>query len=129
MWHYNQAKGWLDKDGVLVSKNCYSGFGEGRNNPAYEAIPDVGPIPAGQWIISGPPFYSPDHGPYCLRLSPAKGTITFGRDGFLIHGDSASHPGEASKGCLIADRTTRARIYQSGDTNLTVYTDQEIQES
>lgn len=129
MWHYNVPRGWLDKDGVLISKNCYSGFQEGRNNPSYEAIHDVGPIPQGVWIISGPPFDSPDHGPYVLRLTPANGTITFGRDGFLIHGDSESHPGEASKGCLIADRTTRTRIYQSGDTNLTVFTDQEKQES
>lgn len=125
-WHYNSRTGWLDKDGIFVSKNCYSGFGEGLNNPAMEAVENVGPIPQGLWTISGPPF-SGAHGPYCLHLAPQAGTQTFGRSGFLIHGDEVEHPGEhlASHGCIIADRVTRERIYQSGDTTLQVFVDRE----
>lgn len=121
MWTYQQANGWLDKDGILVSKTCYSGFDEGLNNPAKEAIPNLGPIPAGLWTISGPPF-SGEHGPYCLRLSPKAGTETFGRSAFLMHGDEVEHPGEhlASHGCIVADRVTRERVYQSGDVDLEV---------
>lgn len=121
-WHYQQSNGWLDKDGILVSKKCYSGLGEGLNNPAKEAVPDVGPIPQGEWTISGPPFDDPAHGPYVLRLYPKVGMQTFNRSGFLIHGDEVAHAGEhlASHGCIIADRVTRERIYQSGDTQLFV---------
>jgi hypothetical protein len=121
VWTYNQSNGWLDKDGILVSKTCYSGFGEGLNNPEKQAVLNEGPIPCGLWTISGPPFDG-IHGPYCLRLSPQKGTQTFGRTGFLVHGDEREHPGEhlASHGCIIMDRVTRERVYQSGDVNLEV---------
>lgn len=123
MWTltFKQGQAWLDKDGILVSKNVYSGFGEGVNNPTLEAVLNVGPLPRGLWTISGPPFEG-IHGPYCLRLSPKAGTETFGRTGFLAHGDEVEHPGEhlASHGCIVADRVTRTRIYQSGDTDLTV---------
>jgi len=129
-WYYTQATGWLDKDGILVSKGCYSGIGEGLNNPAQEMVQNVGPIPAGLWKIEGPPF-SGDHGPYCLRLTPQKGTVTFGRDEFLIHGDEVEHPGEhlASHGCIVADRVTRTRIWQSGDTDLQVVSGIDKEES
>src|SRR3954468_23629576 len=111
---------YLDKDGIMVEKFAYSGLNEGNNNPEFEAVHNVGPIPRGEWIISGPPFDHPLHGPYVLRLYPAKGTETFGRDGFLIHGDSKVHPGQASQGCIIVPRETRTRVYQSGDTQLFV---------
>jgi hypothetical protein len=43
-----------------------------------------------------------------------------GRDGFMIHGDSAKHPGEASDGCIIVDLPGRKAIAASGDHSLTV---------
>lgn len=128
-WTYQQRNGWLDLNGILVDKTGYSGFGEGKNNPAMEATVDVGPIPQGEWSIVGPPFDSPEHGPYVLRLYPKVGTVTFGRAGFLIHGDSIEHPGEASKGCIIFPRATRTKIYQSGDTILYVVSGLEAEES
>lgn len=119
MLTYNQSTGHLSKDGILLAVG-YSGFGEGKNNPRFEAMPDVGPIPAGLWLVCGPPFSTREHGPYVLRLEPEPGTVTYGRVGFLMHGDSTEHPGEASKGCIIMDRVTRTRVYQSGDTQLEV---------
>jgi hypothetical protein len=119
VWIYNQLLGEWRLGGILAGIG-YSGFGAGKNNPLAQHLPDLGPIPCGYWTISGPPFDSPEHGPYCLRLDPRKGTETFGRSGFLIHGDSKTHPGEASNGCLIADHVTRMRIYQSGDRVLLV---------
>lgn len=110
----------LDKDGVLVARNVYSGFGEGKNNPAMESVHDVGPIPEGLWKISGPPQDTETHGPYVLALYPQKGTETYGRSGFLIHGDSIAAPGTASHGCIICDRRTRSAIWQSADYDLTV---------
>jgi hypothetical protein len=44
----------------------------------------------------------------------------FGRDGFLIHGDSVEHPGTASHGCIIMSRAIREAIAQSDDHELNV---------
>jgi type VI secretion system (T6SS) effector TldE1-like protein len=117
MWTYEQASGRLSKDGIQIATG-YSGFGDGKNNPRFEATPDVGPICCGLWEICGPPYTTAEHGPYVLRLEPD--SATYGRTGFLMHGDSIEHPGQASKGCIIMDRVTRARVYQSGDTKLMV---------
>src|SRR5271155_1565030 len=119
MWTYDQTSGALSKDGMRVARG-YSGFGDGKNNPRLESTPDVGPIPQGFWEICGPPYETAEHGPYVLRLEPEPGTTTFGRSGFLMHGDSIVHPGQASKGCIIMDRETRTRVYLSGDTKLEV---------
>lgn len=121
MWQYEQGTGKLTKDGVQVDMG-YSGHGEGVNNPAMEAVANVGPIPQGLWLIEGPPTLSPTHGPYVLRLTPYKDTQTFGRGSFLIHGDEVENPGLelASHGCIVLARATRSRIWQSGDNNLLV---------
>lgn len=120
MWIYSQSSGRLTKDGIQVGF-CYSGAEpDGKNNPAKEAVADVGPIPQGEWTIEGPPQDTPEHGPYVLRLEPKPVTYTFGRSGFLMHGDSEEHPGQASKGCIIANKVIRTRVWQSGDMNLQV---------
>jgi hypothetical protein len=132
MWHYNQATGWLDKDGILVSKDCYSGNGAGFNNPTMEDVVDVGPLPTGPWIVSGPPFTDPERGPYVLRLRPAtqefrQQILSMGRDpdSFLCHGKPLppADINSGSKGCLCADYPTRMRLYQSGDAQLDCYVD------
>ena len=119
MWTANLSNGEVRKDGILVG-SFYSGHGAGKNNPALENVHEFGPIPRGSWTIAGPPFDHADHGPYCLRLEPEKETVTFGRTGFLWHGDSVQHPGEASKGCMISLYIVRMRVHQSGDTRLEV---------
>jgi len=96
-----------------------SGPGEGKNNPDLEYIHDVGPIPKGVYGI-GPPHDTPTHGPHALALTPEPGTNTFGRDGFLIHGDSVQNPGTASHGCIILPRTVRDQIAASGDRQIQV---------
>ena len=50
-WTYAQRTGDLQQDGKQVSAG-YSGANEGKNNPAMEDVPDVGPIPRGDWTIS-----------------------------------------------------------------------------
>lgn len=119
MWDYSVTRGEFRLSGILAGTG-YSGSGPGKNNPLSQQIVDVGPIPCGLWSISGPPFDSPDHGPYCLRLYPQKGTETFGRSGFLIHGDSKEHPGSASHGCIVCPHVVRERLWQSGDRVLLV---------
>ena len=118
-WTYAQKTGELQQDGHHVSTG-YSGAKEGKNNPAMENVPNVGPIPRGDWTISGPPVDSKDHGPYVLKLNPAPSTETHGRSGFLMHGDSKAHPGSASHGCVILPRAVREEVWQSGDRDLEV---------
>jgi len=87
----------------------YSGFNGAKNNPGMESVHDVGPIPRGTYEI-GAPFDSPEHGPLAMPLTPCPGTDTFGRSGFLMHGDSLEHPGEASHGCIIMPRDVREHV-------------------
>lgn len=119
MWTYAQDTGELLLNDLIVARG-YSGHGEGKNNPAFQHVKQVGPIPRGRWRITGVPFFSPATGPYCLRLQPAPGTDTLGRSGFLFHGDSQKSPGNASHGCIIVPRKVREAIWGSGDTEVMV---------
>ena len=118
-WTYAQNTGELQQDGKHVSTG-YSGASEGKNNPAMDNVLNIGPIPRGDWTIAGPPVDSKDHGPYVLKLNPAPSTETYGRTGFLMHGDSKEHPGGASHGCVILPRAVREDVWQSGDRDLEV---------
>lgn len=118
-WTYTQHTGELEHDGEPVATG-YSGCGEGKNNPEMQSVHNLGPVPQGHWTISGPPVNTPQHGPYVLRLSPSLETNTFGRSGFLIHGDSKTAPGTASQGCVILPRSVREKVWESGDRDLQV---------
>lgn len=50
-----------------------------------------------------------------MRLTPMAHTYTYGRSGFMIHGDSLAHPGQASDGCIVLDQQYRSMIWLSGD--------------
>jgi len=118
-WTYAQETGELQHDGAHVATG-YSGAGPGKNNPQMESVPNVGPIPQGDWTIVGPPVNTEQHGPYVLKLEPDDQTNTFGRSGFLMHGDSKESPGSASHGCVILPRAVRERVWESGDRDLEV---------
>ena len=119
MWSFAQKTGDLLQDGEVVGHG-YSGLDEGKNNPSMQAVKNLGPIPQGDWQIIGLELTTPDHGPFVLRLAAVAGTNTFGRDGFLIHGDSIKSPGCASHGCIIMPRIVREHIWNSGDRDLEV---------
>ena len=121
-WRYEQDTGHIYLNNVLVGKG-YSGKGEGVNCHALQNIPNVGPIPVGAWTI-GPPFFSETHGPYCLPLAARTWQA---RWGFLIHGDSIGHPGQASEGCIILTREVRMKIWNSGDHDLEVFVSQPVE--
>lgn len=93
--------------------SCYSGKGEGKNNPSMQNVHNVGPIPCGHYTIQ-PPIDSPDHGPFAMHLLPNPTNEMFKRSAFMIHGDSVAHPGEASEGCIITSRVSRQAIWNSG---------------
>jgi len=115
-WKYKQSTGELDLSNIRVGSG-YSGTGAGRNNPAMQTVQNVGPIPQGHYLI-GAPHDTETHGPYVMRLTPEPETITYGRAGFLIHGDNRRH--DASQGCIILDPHLRHRIWHSGDRRLQV---------
>jgi len=119
MWTFQQLTGNLiSKSGNTVGQG-YSGFGTGKNNPGLQTVPNVGPIPEGFYNIEAP-VDTKDHGPYVLRLEPFAENQMFGRNGFLIHGDSKEHPGTASHGCIILPRVLRELIWNSDDHQLEV---------
>ncbi len=118
-WTYAQKTGELQKDGKLVATG-YSGAGVGKNNPEMQKIHNVGPIPEGDWKIVGPPVNTAEHGPFVLKLEHTTDTQTFGRSGFLVHGDSKESPGCASQGCVILPRAVREQVWNSGDRDLEV---------
>ncbi len=117
MLEYSQKDGKIVLDGHFEGFG-YSGHAEGRNNPDKEAVPMIGPIPRGHWVISlcaaaeHPKLAMP-----VFRLAPV-GHNAHGRSGFLVHGDSDTH--DASEGCIIAGRSIREAILADKVTDLVV---------
>lgn len=83
--------------GVLLGK-CYSGRGDGRNNPDMQAIHNTGPLPRGPYTI-GEAESHPVLGPLAMPLTPEDGNQMYGRGDFWLHGDNATH--DASHGCIV----------------------------
>ena len=127
-WEYSQGTGqWTnvnDQTGARTPEGTgYSGNGEGLNNPAMQSTPNVGPIPQGSYIIGPQQDNTTNSGtslPQSMRLTPQDGTDTFGRSGFIIHGDNSAGDNSASEGCPIANRGIRNQIGSSGDDTLQV---------
>lgn len=126
MWLYSQSRHTLwqlgsDNTVSILTTACYAGSPAGLNDPAKQEIPDVGPIPQGSYTI-GAPFSDPERGPFVMHLTPNQGTNTFGRSGFLFHGDAVApaDQGKISKGCIVVPHDPRARIAVSPDRNLFV---------
>jgi hypothetical protein len=118
MWTYKQTTGELIRDGHIIGTG-YSGSPEDENNPAKQSVHDEGPIPEGTYTISRP-LDTVTHGPHVMVLTPDVTNEMFGRRGFLLHGDSISHPGCASEGCIIMSRQIREMVSDSGDRRLQV---------
>lgn len=114
MWAFCISAGKITRDG-LDCGTAYSGHGEGKNNPKLVAVPNVGPIPPGDYDIGPANDNHPNLGPFVMALTPRKSTNTFGRSAFFIHGDSVSNPGGASHGCICMGRRTRELIDSSND--------------
>lgn len=118
MFTYSQRTGMFTHNGVLLGTG-YSGLGLCKNNPDMQNVVGQGPIPQGFYTIE-PAVEGTMHGPLALPLTPEAGNHMFGREGFMIHGDSTEHPGQASHGCIILPREVREAILTSGDDLLEV---------
>lgn len=117
-WTYQQSTGEMASPNGAISQ-CYSGNGDGENNPAFQNEKGMGPIPRGVYTI-GASYHDPKKGPCVMRLTPDSSNEIFGRAGFLIHGDNSKHDDSASEGCIIAGPLTRQTIDKSTDKTLTV---------
>lgn len=118
MWTYQQSDGELRNNGMLAGHG-YSGHGEGLNNHAMEAVPNVGPIPVGMWRIIRWDEHHGNKGPIVAVLEP-EGHDAHGRTDFLVHGDNQAMNHTASHGCIILDRDQREAWRESGDMQLEV---------
>jgi Tlde1 domain len=107
MLTYSQSTGSLTGLPGSPTVAGYSGTGAGRNNPAMQAVANVGPIPQGVYEI-GLPYYDGHLGPKVMALTPQPGTETFGRSLFRIHGNNAVN--DASHGCIILPPWIRDQI-------------------
>jgi hypothetical protein len=113
---YRQSTGeWIGGD---FSGTGYSGAPAGKNDPELQNVKDVGPIPQGRYTI-GPAFDADPQGPVTMRLTPDPENEMFGRDGFLIHGDT-DPAGFASTGCIVLPLQVREQIASSDDKRLEV---------
>lgn len=120
MWTYQQVDGLLSHNGEKIYHG-YSGFAEGKNNPAMQNVANMGPLPCGSYTIGAArDLQGGPHGPFVLPLTPSPNNQMFGRAGFLMHGDLINQPGAASHGCIILPRQIRQMIASSGDNHITV---------
>lgn len=118
-WTFAQKSGVLTHNGKFI-KTGYAGFGEGKFNPSMQCVRNVGPLPRGKYIMKALILKHQTCGEYVIRLEPDPGNNMCGRSGFLIHGDSKTHPGSASQGCIILTIKYRKDMWNSGDKILEV---------
>jgi RHS repeat-associated protein len=127
-WQYSQSTGQLTyiNNQTEASKQVgigYSGNGPGLNNPDMQNVLNIGPIPAGTYKIGPQQDYIRNDGTTlygAMTLTPQTGTNTFGRAGFLFHGDNDTGNQTASEGCPVLSRPIRNQIGNSGDPILRV---------
>jgi hypothetical protein len=117
---YSQSSGKWFVNGEFFAQ-CYSGIGEGLNNPLMQEVHNVGPIPRGMFRI-GDPYHHAHLGEDTMNLDPINGTNTFGRSDFRLHADLKGWPSKhiASHGCVIMIKKERLLVAASLDRMLEV---------
>jgi hypothetical protein len=124
-WVFEIAAGSLYDPAGAFAATVYAGGDVGKdlsgvNNPADESIPDVGPLPEGNYTF-GTPLDHSVLGPFAIPLQPDAANDMHGRRGFFVHGDligGAPHSG--SEGCIVTPRPTREAMWASADHSLQV---------
>lgn len=118
MFTFHQRTGQMFQDGTYLSTG-WAGQLRGQNNPAYQGVSNVGPLPQGKYTI-GQPYLHPVLGPVVMNLDPAPSNQMFGRSSFRIHGSSHLNPDLSSHGCIVLPRFAREHIAASDDCDLEV---------
>ena len=127
MWIYESSTGKMLMPNGKFFLFGFAGHGEGLNNPAQQSVHGVGPLPEGDYKMTGWINHD-DHLGYGVIVLEAMDPLTqFGRDGFRIHGwVDVSMYGltrflTSSNGCIcIGNVPTRSSIWTSGDHILRV---------
>jgi hypothetical protein len=126
-WSFSQGRGdMMYPDGQTAAAG-YSGRDAGYNNPQMQSVDNTGPVPRGGYSI-GAAFTHAIAGPVTMRLIPDHSNLMFGRDGFMIHGDTPAHfahprpDNSASHGCIVLPHNVREDIANSTDRRLVVTT-------
>lgn len=118
-WTFLITSGTLLNHNNIPVGHGYAGHGEGLNNPSMCNVPDVGPLPVGNYKI-GQPIHDDHVGVFALPLTPNPDNQMFGRSAFFIHGDNPALNHTASDGCIIMARAIRNDISNSADDDLIV---------
>lgn len=123
MWTFNIKAGKVFHNGEFFSSG-WSGHNvrggvQGRNNPATQAVKDIGPLPVGKYKV-GTAYDSPKTGPLTIPLTPDPSNEMYDRDGFRIHGwQIGTDPNDpfnpSSDGCIMQARPYREAINSSPD--------------
>ena len=125
---FNQVAGGItcysDSGSTMSDPNAYSGFGSGKNNPAWVTWNEIGPTPEGDYWI-GPPRNGPLGKPM-FDLTPVNDPFMHipgqpWRDLMRIHSENGAHPGMSSKGCIVTSKEFRVWLAQEGGGVATVY--------
>lgn len=116
-YHINSAKLYTPQGQEFQSKGrrTYSGYQEWRNDAGKQMMKNRGAIPEGWYRMTKILDDLHGTGLASIVLEPTRGTITFSRSGFRIHGDNHSNDYSASHGCIIfGNSALRHRIWDSG---------------
>lgn len=117
MYTYEQSTGRFCNPTSSLFAIGYSGNGEGKNNPSWQGVKMHGPCPCGIYTAVKMLDHDPHLGYYAIKLEPDAATrvfiISLGRDpdSYYWHGDSVDHPGDASDGCLVSQRSPRIEFW------------------
>jgi hypothetical protein len=130
MWTWEISTGTLYDDLMNSFAKGYSGFPPYTNDLSAQNKIMIGPIPEGNWTMTGVEENNPKLGPFVIVLEPDGETTVsvaaMGRepDTFPIHGERKEPPpGYASDGCIILPRQIREQIWSSTDHDLKVVGD------
>lgn len=126
-WQMSQSTGevfYVDNatEEVYLQGAGYSGHGEGLNNPEMQDVPNVGPIPEGDYTIGPERTNVTGNGTVLrnsMRLTPFPENEMFDRAGFLMHGGNMELM-NSSRGCPVLPLDLRNIIGGSGDNVLRV---------
>jgi len=120
MLTYSQTTGTLLQDGKYLATG-WAGNHAGKNNPAMQDKPCIGPLPQGKYTLQAWELTHDHLGPMVCFLLPDPSNTMFGRGDFFCHGPSqGDNYGQESKGCIVIPHQMRQTVKDSGQTQLTV---------
>ena len=127
--NFSQSTGWITKDdSSVITKLAFAGNDsrpdtnpdhiQGRNNPQFQDLHGIGPLPQGLYRVSNWGTY-PKVGSYAAPLTWIGGPNNFGRSGFFIHGPGEDY-NNSSEGCIVIPHDDRMKVIALNPTTITV---------